>query len=180
MNYMSDDLKIIFANVNDWLKYAETKNATLTAFNGAAIFGLLQAWHILPHEIVTVNVLLLATSSLLAIISFTPQLSTILKSSKISVQDWPRAKTSINILFFGDVSKLSTSQFIELYGELTQQPVPYQPSPMDLNVINQILVNSGIALNKHRWFKTAVRISIITILLNLLYGSHLIFDWLKL
>lgn len=177
---MSEDLKTIFTNVNDWLKYAETKNATLTAFNGAAIFGFLQAWTVLPHEIITINILLLAVSSLLAIISFSPQLSRILNRSQISTQDWPNVKNNINLLFFGDLSRLSTSQFTELYGEQSQQTLPYQPSAMDRSLISQILINSGIALNKNRWFRTAVRISIVTILLDLLFAFHLIFDWLKL
>ena len=177
---MSEDLKIIFTNVNDWLKYAETKNATLTVFNGAAIFGFLQAWTNLPREIITINVLLLAVSSLLAIISFTPQLSRILKRSQISAQDWPNEKNGINILFFGDLSRLTISQFVELYGEQSQQNALYQPSAMDRNLIDQILINSSIALNKNRWFRTAVRISIAAILINLLYVSHLIFDWMNL
>jgi hypothetical protein len=36
---MDEKLNNIFSNINDWLKYAETKSATLIAGNGALIFG---------------------------------------------------------------------------------------------------------------------------------------------
>ena len=32
---------MIFSNVNEWLKFAETKNGALIAFNSACIFGVL-------------------------------------------------------------------------------------------------------------------------------------------
>ena len=41
---MKDELNRIFSNVNDWLKFAETKNAGLVVFNSAAIFGIMQAF----------------------------------------------------------------------------------------------------------------------------------------
>ena len=33
-----DNIKDIFSNINDWLKFAEAKSATLIACNGALIF----------------------------------------------------------------------------------------------------------------------------------------------
>lgn len=40
---MEERLKFIFANVNEWLRFAEAKNGVLVAFNGAAIWGTLQS-----------------------------------------------------------------------------------------------------------------------------------------
>ena len=37
---MEDKLKDIFENVNNWLKFAEAKNATIVAGNGLLIFGI--------------------------------------------------------------------------------------------------------------------------------------------
>jgi hypothetical protein len=42
---MADKLKDIFENVNNWLKFAEAKNATLIAGNGLLIFGVLKTIH---------------------------------------------------------------------------------------------------------------------------------------
>ena len=39
---MNEDLKFAFANVNDWLKFAEAKNGGLLALNVASIIGILQ------------------------------------------------------------------------------------------------------------------------------------------
>jgi hypothetical protein len=38
---MEERLKYIFNNINDWLKFAETKNAALLVIDSAAIFALL-------------------------------------------------------------------------------------------------------------------------------------------
>jgi|AntRauMFilla1563_2_1112583.scaffolds.fasta_scaffold20749_4 hypothetical protein len=37
---MDEKLKEIFSNINDWLKFADAKSATLIAGNGALIFGM--------------------------------------------------------------------------------------------------------------------------------------------
>lgn len=39
---MEDKLKSIFENIKDWLKFAETKNGVIVAFNGSAIFQIFQ------------------------------------------------------------------------------------------------------------------------------------------
>ncbi|MBO0947271.1 Pycsar system effector family protein [Fibrella forsythiae] len=176
---MNDDLKAIFANVNDWLKYAETKNATLVAFNGASIFGLLQAWSVVPsHEIIFIDVILLAFSALLSIISFVPRLSTVLSNKKYGSQEWNNAKNIVNILYFDDLSKLSSAQFVELY-ELRINGT-FHPVGIDLNLIDQIIINSEIAIKKNRWFGLSVRISILTILFNMVYACHLAFGWFNI
>ncbi|MCP4218773.1 MAG: hypothetical protein GY765_29345, partial [bacterium] len=63
---MEERLKSIFANVNDWLKFAEAKNAALVAFNSAIIFAVLSVfdqaalqkfpigkWFLIPFLILT-------------------------------------------------------------------------------------------------------------------------------
>ena len=39
---ITQQLYQVFNNVNDWLKFAEAKNAMLIAFNGASIFGIIK------------------------------------------------------------------------------------------------------------------------------------------
>ncbi len=41
---MKDELKYIFGNVNDWLKYAEAKHAGLLVLNSAIIIGLISSY----------------------------------------------------------------------------------------------------------------------------------------
>jgi hypothetical protein len=51
---MNEDFKYAFTNVNDWLKFAEAKNAGLIALNTAAIIGILQSndsfYSIMPNS----------------------------------------------------------------------------------------------------------------------------------
>ena len=44
---MNKELLLIFSNINEWLRFAEAKNAMIIAFNGASIYGIVK----LPFKI---------------------------------------------------------------------------------------------------------------------------------
>src|SRR4028119_877820 len=104
---MNDDLKYIFTNVNDWLKFAEAKNAGLLALNVAATIGLLEVdkklFDPLPS---TYGILLIAfcVSSAICIYSILPYLRWIKSHVKLGASDFSTKKADLNVLFFGDIS----------------------------------------------------------------------------
>ncbi len=77
--FMKEELNYIFGNVNEWLKFAEAKNAALIAFDSGLIAGaisLLMVDKPLPVIICCYGwfaVALLAVSCFVCMLSFLPQ-----------------------------------------------------------------------------------------------------------
>ena len=153
---MRDELKTIFSNVNEWLKFAEAKNAGITAFNAAIIIGLSSAFPDIQNYINKYaflgGIFILGISILLAFNSQFPQLDNEeLASSKIEKP---------NLYFFGNLSKLTTTDFVL---ELQKRESGFVASQFDLDIINQIIINSKIAVFKYNNFKNALITSIVGI-----------------
>src|SRR5260370_13279574 len=133
--------------VVDFIKFAETKNAALLTFCSAWLLGianLLSSGKKVPAFVdngLRLSFIFFAVGALFAIVSFVPKLSvkTLLKSPP----------TSTNMLFFGDIAKMSFETFTK------DSSIRYFPAT-DHSVTDgyisdisaQILVNSHIASRK--------------------------------
>lgn len=103
---MEDRLRDIFSNVNDWLKFAESKNAVIVAFNGAVIFGTLQIVNIKSETNIIIKLyvltllLFMILSFITALISFLPRIKLhwLLRNKAIESND--------NLIFYGDIVKV--------------------------------------------------------------------------
>lgn len=151
---MEENLRTIFANVNEWLKFAEAKNAALVAANGAALFGALglltgdkplASW--LHLYLIELAVCLLA-GLVIAFISFLPEIQI----------PQARARTprpGENLLFYGDIALHSPDTYLNalrsLYGFQNDPAVP-----IESHYAEQIVVNSRIAVRKYRRFNNAL------------------------
>lgn len=74
---MKDHLEYVFSNVNDWLKFAEAKSATLLAVNGVVLFGILRLVNDLQLKLYAscvagVGCIFFVSSLLLCLSSFIP------------------------------------------------------------------------------------------------------------
>lgn len=159
-------LQKIFTNVNDWLKFAETKSSILLAFNGASIFGLIKIFDfdlIKEHEwtqwYIYCALVQLVFSAIWCLISLTPRV-TILTGALT-----PAAVDS-NILFF---EYLKSKTEVEILNEL------YEIDNIDFTnyevaLANQIMQNSIIASRKYSYFTVAVWLSISAYMSFLLAG----------
>ncbi|WP_138993488.1 Pycsar system effector family protein [Larkinella sp. C7] len=164
-------LKEQFTIVSDWLKYAESKNATLTAFNGAAIFGILQSIDKIPSWFSAITVALLLVSTLITTFSFLPRLNNKFSTRKIPNQEFQSTKNNINHIFFGDIKKLDSTQLSELLNERYQN-MSFNHSDLGIyDWLNQIIVNSEIAAIKHIAFVFAIRTSMLSIIVGIIYIS---------
>lgn len=156
---MKEDLKDIFKNVNDWLKYAEAKNAMLLGFNGALLFGVFRVFagdsklkqillFVGPYYNYVFPVLI-GISIILLLISFIPET----KMVKLSVDVKPK---TINLLFYTHLKTLTPD---ELLSEIGFFP-PCSAKQIERNYAEQIIINAGIAAKKYDTFKLAGWITI--------------------
>lgn len=163
---MNEQLKYLFANVNDWLKFIEAKNTALIALNGAAALGLTQVVNnSIKNEIVNYFIIywlipllvLSLITSLVAITTF---------AHKLSGYSYVKRLRSKNLLYYGYISsltiavftaKLRHSQFYYNNGS------PYTLTKADYLLINQIHTNSKIAFGKNRLFQYALFLSIFAV-----------------
>lgn len=150
---MDEKLKDIFSNINDWLKFAEAKSATLIAGNGALIFGISRLANTydvtgLLWGYLVFSVILCITSMAICLISVIPSLCMPweVKPEGISNKD--------NLLYFSDIAKYTPLDYLKALekslGLEGSEFTGYQKS-----LSSQIIVNSVIAHRKYRNFKTA-------------------------
>jgi hypothetical protein len=155
---MDEKLKEIFANINDWLKYAEAKSATLIAGNGALIWGLVRVsktfeLNYLLSVTLLISISLCVASLVVCLISIVPSLS----------MPWevkPSGKTdSDNLLYFADIAKYSPTAYLSaLEAKLGLEPSDHSGYQKDIS--SQIITNAVIANAKYKNFQIAAWITL--------------------
>lgn len=176
-NLIDQKLNEISTNVNDWLKFAETKNAVLLTVTGTGFFVCLQIINsnlLLPFLIMLSLWLLsgcLLLSMLFALISFSPEINlpeylNYRKSKSVSDND--------NLLFYAHISKYSYKNYLTKiyykYSGINKTDF----SNFEIDLTCQIIINSKIATRKINLFKWAIAPTISgvsTVLLCLLIVS---------
>ena len=153
-----EQLYRIFNNVNDWLKFAEAKNAMLIAFNSASIYGIAQALNLdcikgqkFIEGYLMFVIVLLIFSTITALLSFVPKVK-IITGSYYAPGNVP------NVLFF---EYLKTKSNVEIIQEVTGiSPTIQAPyARIELDIAEQIKQNSIIASAKYSYFTIAVWIT---------------------
>ena len=151
---MDEKLNDIFSNINDWLKYAEAKTATLIAGNAALIFGISKI--ILSNEVdgnfekyLIFCCFLCSLSLSLCLLSVIPALS-MPWDSKLSDKS-----EKDSVIYFGDIAKYSPLTYLNLLAKKTDSKneifTEYQK-----DLAYQIIINSVIAFKKYNYFKVAI------------------------
>ncbi|MEW8359705.1 MAG: Pycsar system effector family protein [Candidatus Thiodiazotropha sp.] len=158
---MNEQLKDIFSNINDWLKFAEAKTGTLLAGNGVLIFGILRIikGSTIPEALsiyITFAIVLLSISMFLCLLSFVPSLAMpfVFGTGKPNKDD--------NILFFLDAAKYTTSEFLIKLAQ-SKGIESNDFSEHDHFYAEQIISNSQIALKKYKLFNAAIWLTITAI-----------------
>jgi hypothetical protein len=170
----SEDLKLdyIFDKIIDWLKFAEAKNGAILAVNSAILFGISR----LAISIDIVNnylliyivlvIVLLASSILVALLSFVPRLDPPIWVS------FPQKPEKVNILFFGHICSLTPKGYLEYFYKINGLG-DNQYSDIDNQLSNQIVANSKIAYIKYKQFSFSIWLTIAAFLTPL--GALLIY-----
>lgn len=168
---MNDKLKYTFDNINQWLQFAEKKNAILIAFNATLLFGIHRINDITQSESILVNlyyysfVLFIMLSAIISIISFIPKFTIPWLSSNF------KSLKTINMLYWGDLAKLDKENYIEILGIESKDLTKF-----DIDLLEQILINSRIAKRKFLLFNYSVWLIVCSIFTPILsYIIYLIF-----
>ncbi|OEG73932.1 hypothetical protein BEL05_08470 [Shewanella colwelliana] len=151
---MDEKLKDIFSNINDWLKYAEAKSATLIAGNGAIIFGFSRLG--LNENINCYLGYYLFFCGFLSLISLSICLLSIIPALNMPWDSKPSGTNdSDNILFFRDIAKYTPLSYLnKLAVKIGQEHVDVTGFQKDLAF--QIISNSTIANKKYTYFNIAI------------------------
>lgn len=151
---MKDNLKHIFANVNSWLAYEEAKHAGLIALNSGTIFGILGIYNLyttkIPAVIVLISVVLFGLSLGTSFFSIFPHLKDKVKSKAVYKPAAP------NLYFFKDLAKLGRDDFSDI---IALSGGGFTPDRLDMDIMEEILINSRITLFKSKLFRIAIIIT---------------------
>ncbi|CAM4034567.1 Pycsar system effector family protein [Gillisia hiemivivida] len=156
---MNKELLQIFSNINDWLRFAEAKNAMIIAFNGASIYGIVK----LPFlnnftemgflQIYSIGIILmLIISSTIALLSFVPNLHFLKGSTYLELKD-------VNLLFYQHLKQLESKKLKKLLCEKAGVKES-DFTKLDDDLISQIKYNATIASRKYHHFSVAVWLTI--------------------
>lgn len=144
----NSELKYIFANVNDWLKFAEAKHGGLIVLNAGLVFGFLSSYSNIQNfifkPIILIGIICFGISVFLSIVSQFPVTQNIFYNKKVVPNP--------NFYFFGHLSHFDSQNFID---ELKKVDSNFSPTKLDMDLINQILVNARITRAKYGFFKFA-------------------------
>jgi hypothetical protein len=171
-----EQLYKVFANVNDWLKFAEAKNAMLIAFNGASIFGIInlmdikyvnQSDFLLTYLFFVISSLVFSTVNCL--ISFAPRV----KMIKVGLFDSGKIP---NVLFFEYLKGKSNFDIIK---EITGDNDEKNYTTIEKDIAEQIKQNSTLASRKYSHFTVSVWITISAFITAPLAGIFALYTYLN-
>ena len=169
---MNKELLEVFKNVNDWLKFAEAKNAMIIRFNGVIIFGIkeikgnatIKNFDTLLNIYINIAFILLALSTVISLLSFLPRLK--------KTSGFYTSKDTANRWFFEYLKKMREQEIIDKIANYDDNS---SPTPLDRDLANQIKQNSIRASEKYSHFTVAIWLTmsaIITPILALILGIY--------
>jgi hypothetical protein len=140
------ELKYIFSNINEWLKFAEAKHGGLIVLNAGLVVGILSSYSNIQPFIykttILIGIICFGISVFSSIISQFPITSNIFYNKK--------EIHNANIYFFGHLSHFDHQLFVNEFKKVDSS---FTPTKFDNDLINQILINSRITQTKFSFFK---------------------------
>lgn len=173
---MEEKLKEIFGYVNNWLNFAEAKNAAMLTVSIGVLFGLYSYIEKMNIIFYITLILIIIISILSSILSFYPNLG----KSKIKpigefllyipekFEKKDNASEKIKI-FYGDIAKnYSEERSFDYVKDLYKDY--YKKDNMvveksEIDYAKEIIINSKLTVNKYRYFKFSLKLFIIFIFL---------------
>lgn len=146
---MDEKLNQIFSNVNNWLKYAEAKNALIIVLNSTLIFGIINLYPAIKDDTsyilyMSIAILMMLISIIVALISFIPRLKSPYEKVESPLEN-------DNLLYFGHIAKYTSEQYREKIEKILS--AENTNKEFDMYYINQIIINSKITLIKFKQFE---------------------------
>ena len=172
-----NQLRNIFANVNEWLKFAEAKNFGLLTLSAAFIFGLTQIDFPEDSKVACAAYCVFIPFAVFSIVICLISLFPIL--TKIKKGEWAKSwinrfsnfidkeDKSENIHFYGYLRGIKEEEFERKFLQKTNSSEAFTDYEREL--LTQIIINSGIAWLKYQLFKIAAFIFCSGLILSLLF-----------
>lgn len=159
---MDEKLKEIFSNINDWLKFAEAKSATLIACNGALIFGISRL--ISSFDLKGIYLLYFILILVLCILSISICFLSIIPSLSMPWEKKPSGTSDEdNLMYFSDIAKYTPLAYLNaLKNKLELNDSVFTGYQRDIS--NQIIINSVIADKKYRAFQKAIWLTLAAVI----------------
>ncbi|WP_423822902.1 Pycsar system effector family protein [Salinisphaera sp. SPP-AMP-43] len=155
-------LENMLDRVIKWLEYAERKNAVLLTFVGTLTVLLLRVES--TQEFCGFSAFLIfaalfgfVLSSLIVLISFAPQLDPTRGFMSRKIASELKASRTQDLLYFGYVAQISTEKYRDQLHEFFALEDEF--STIELELINQVSINSSIVDKKFLLFDASVRIA---------------------
>lgn len=176
---MNEKLKYIFENVNNWLNFAEAKNAAIVALNVAIIFGIFSIQDINSYKLyIFVPVVLVLLSLIISLYSFVPMTS---NSVDKKLEFWAnRAKATENIFLYSYIGKKFKTDNVDLYLKMVAKAIDvnnYRKNGEDEDLAKEIIYNAKITIRKYELFRISITILIIAIVILTLLALLWVLDW---
>jgi hypothetical protein len=176
---LENKLTYIFSNINEWLKFAEVKNAALIAFLIAAISGLLgfMASFQQLHQSLKIGIFFcvvsLIVSCIISLLSFAPKVN---RLEIIYLHKKGEILDSDNLLFFCNLAKYDANTLASKIADKYFAIELPNPPKIYTDITEQIIINSKIATAKFRFFKIALNFVFLAISSLLVVSSiHFLF-----
>lgn len=166
---MDDKLEYIFKNVNEWLKFIETKNAGVLTLSVALIVCALQFLKgakeyeefvpiIIYFLLVFICTLFMSMYSLVAKMTYT------LNADK----NREKYKKNCNLLFYGNLAKFTVDNLlIEMYDRYNNSTKKVGYTIYQSDLANQIIINSCIAVKKGAIFNFSIKFLLINVIIGI-------------
>ena len=151
-------LSDILKQVNDWLKFAEGKNAGIVALASAGAFAVMGAISdraedgLAIRSVLAASGVALASSLFLGLASFMPNTDLSRFSRRHKLPQSPDG----NLLFYGDLARYAPGDLAEAVAHRYCQSNPVRIELLHIDLAAQIAANSQITLAKLRYFSLAV------------------------
>lgn len=162
MDEMTSKLMTILQSVNDWLKFAEAKNAVLLGLSGAGITATtayLSAASDVPKSVqarVLITTFLLCVCLFICSLSFLPRTDLELivwKRNKPGRNSKGRPSDNDNLYFFGHLYKYQEAELIDAINRLyLESTIENTRKKEYADLANQIITNSEISHLKLKIF----------------------------
>ena len=155
-----DLLEKIFSNINNWLTFAEAKNAAIIAFNIAVISVLFSGTDILGQTLFfyLINIMIIVSTGL-ALLAFMPDMGNNRKTfGGIEEQD--------NLLLYSHIVKYTKEKYLialykKYFNSIKQES---DLSKRELDYADEITYNAKITVNKYECFRRALCVDFVGIL----------------
>lgn len=157
-----DILKNNFYNINNWLNFAEAKNAANVAFVVACLTAIISFDFI--NVFTYFIMIMLILSGIISLLSFIPNLKTnpiryLKKHSK------PRSE---NLLFFEVIKEMSGEIYLKsIYHNYLKRDIE-NFGKYELDLANECIINSQIVSVKHLAFKYSVTIDVVALIVSVI------------